>query len=358
MTKITHDIDIHPYNTFHLHCIARNFARITSVDDIHSLLSDTDTNHSKILILWGGSNILLQDEILDGLVIKNEIMWKEIIAQDETTVTIKVWAGENRDQFVRWCIQQWYTGIEQLVSIPGCVWASPMQNIWAYGVEVKDVIQNVEYIYIPTWEEKQISNSKCNFGYRESIFKHDLKNKVIITHVTFTLGIYTPETYQPNIWYGAIQDNLGDTKTITPHILATTISDIRASKLPDRTKLGTAWSFFKNPYIPAAQFQQLQKKHPEVKGRPLPLPSPSEGVGRGSEGEGKQLVKLSAGQLIDLAWLKGYRSWDAGTYKYHALVLINHGNATGTDLVQVALYIQETVYTKFGVRIEMEVNVV
>jgi len=348
MVKITHDIDIYPYNTFHLHCSARNFTIVSSVEDAQTLLQDLETDISKILILGGGSNILLQDDIYDWLVVKNEIMWKEIIAQDKSSVTIKIWAGENRDEFVRRSIEQWYTGIEQLVSIPWCVWASPMQNIWAYGVEVKDVITEVEYIHIETWETKTLSNPDCKFWYRESIFKKELKWQVIITYVSMKLGIYTPQTYSPNISYGAIEEKL-DTWNITPKLLAKTITQIRESKLPDWTKLGTAWSFFKNPYISSEQFEQLQKKHPEVKGWPV-SDSPLD------EWEMCTIYKLSAWQLIDLAGLKWYRSWDAGTYEKHALVLINHGSARGTDLVQVARHIQEVVEYKFGVEIEMEVN--
>ena len=445
--NIQENVNLQPYNTFHLECIADHFVEITKIEDFHELMQTQIFQDNPRLILGWGSNILLSSERFEGLVIMNNILGKEIIEQDDTSITIQVWAGENRNDFVRRSIEQGYSGIENLVSIPWSVGAAPIQNIWAYGVEAKSVITNVKAIMIPPvkgvdtpkWNGEvsgglesevskprlqsdlvKLSNSQCNFSYRSSIFKTELKDQTFITHVVFKLQKYNQDSYIPTISYGAIRDklsekspliqgewrsqrvcpgakgDLGGFENLDPHLLATTIADIRASKLPDRTKIWTAWSFFKNPIVSQEIFDKLQSQFPNLKWFPTNIPFnkhrhpvyPERSVFSGERNEWMQwtnvvegspestnlkhniesevskprlqsdLVKLSAGQLIDLSWLKGITKWKVGTYQNHALVLVNHGWGTGKELTALAKHIQDTVRDTFGIMIEPEVNYV
>ena len=348
--RIQANISLLPYNTFHLDCTAEQFCEISSIQDIHDLLTFTDLSTTNFLVLWWGSNILLTQPTYTWLVIKNNILGKEITEQSPTHTTLTVWAGENRNEFVLRAIDQWYTGIENLISIPGNVWAAPMQNIWAYGVEVKDTIVSVSGIYLlphrdhQPWDSFTLTSQQCEFGYRESIFKHALKGKLIITHVTFKLEIYSPESYTPNLSYGKVQEELDNASisTPTPGDIATTIAAIRASKLPDWTEIGTAGSFFKNPIISNDQRLVMHDQFPSLRWFP----------------QWDGTVKLSAGQLIDLAWCKGLQHGNVCVYHLHALVLTNPGNGTGEELVQLAEIIQDRVEKKFGILLNPEVNFV
>lgn len=392
--NIQENISLKPYNTFQIDCIAKYFVEISKITDLQELIQTKVFQDNKRFILWWGANILLTEEHFDGLTIKNNILGKEIIEEDEIFITIKVWGGENRDDFVWWIIDQGYCGIENLVSIPGSIGASPMQNIWAYGVEVWSCIESVscrtlspligtlqnntkQIKPLKWWALLELKKNECIFWYRTSIFKQELKDKVFITHVTFKLKKYTSKTYNPNIEYKAIQEKLIErtpspseavaTKGIldvpsgrdllTPKTIATIISEIRSSKLPNRRELGTAGSFFKNPIIPGSQFQELQKKFPSLKWRPSDVPSDK---GVDSSEQRKDLsggfVKLFAWQLIDLTWLKNLTRGNVGIYKKHALILVNHGWGTGQDIVKLAKHIQEQVFKKFWVQLSPEVN--
>ena len=407
---IEQKVNLQPYNTFHLECRADHFVEIKTIDDLHELIDTQVFKDSERLILWWGSNILLTQDHFDWLVIKNSISWKEILEEDASSITIQVWAGENRNDFVRRSIDQWYCGIENLVSIPGAVGAAPMQNIGAYGGEVKSVIQNVHCVRIgppdtrwtpleagervpwgegvdtTDWKEVveggllKLNNDQCSFSYRSSIFKTDLKDKVFITHVTFKLDKYTPTTYEPTISYGAIRDKLAECspkgelseglRGVTPEDIAKVVASIRSAKLPDRTQIGTAGSFFKNPIVSQAIFDKLQIQFPELRWFPTDSPlvtrwmTKSENVPWGKGGPGgicepdSRCIKLSAWQLIDLAGLKWLTQWQVGTYKNHALVLVNHGWGTGKELTDLAKHIQDTVYNAFGIILEPEVNYV
>lgn len=337
--KIQKNIDLLPYNTFHLSCKATYFVEINNINDLQELIPHEIFSSSPHLILGGGSNILLTNATYDWLAIKNKILWKKIREEKDTEVYIQVGSWENWNEFVLWSIEQWYTGIENLVSIPWNVGAAPMQNIWAYGVEVGEVITEVTYVALNTWKTHSISAKDCMFWYRDSIFKQTLKDTMCITHVTFCLQKYISETYIPKISYGAIQHTLQEYKHITPHLVATTIAAIRAEKLPDRTKIWTAGSFFKNPIVSNAQFEELQKNYPEIVWYP-------------HEGQ----IKLSAGQLIDLSGLKWITKDTVGTYKNHALVLVHYGWGTWKDIVDLSKHIQEKVYTIFSISIDPEVN--
>ena len=237
-----------------------------------------------------------------------------------------------------WSIRQNLSGIENLALIPGLVGASPMQNIGAYGVEVKDVITRVNYIEIRSGNKKSFTNSECNFGYRNSIFKEELRGKVVITKVVYKLS----KTPLKNIKYGAITEELKRLKKEpSPGNIAQAVINIRSSKLPDPKVLGNSGSFFKNPIIETSQFEEMKKEFPEMVGYTI------------SENK----TKIAAGWLIDNAGLKGYRKADAGVHKNQALVLVNYGNATGTEIINLAKEVQQKVKEKYGISIEPEVNI-
>lgn len=356
--NIETNIDLLPYNTFHFSCIADHFVIINRIEDRQLLVKTDIFAKNKRLILWGGSNILLTQDRFPGLIIKNEIMGKEIIAEDNESVTIKVWAGENWNDFVVRTIQQGYYGIENLVSIPGTVGAAPMQNIWAYGVEAGDYILQVEYGDL-NWQTHTLNKNDCQFWYRESIFKQALKDQTCITHVVFQLQKYDEKKYIPTMKYGAIEEKVyqllnnwqpttDNWQPITPSLIAQAVADIRASKLPDRTQIGTAGSFFKNPIIPESQYNSLKEQFPDLVGHSTPSWISNL----------EFYIKLSAGQLIDLSWLKGLDRGSVGTYHHHALVLIHNGWWTGADILRLCEHIQYVVYETFGVRIEAEVNII
>ena len=350
------NVSLLSYNTLQVECIARYFVEIATISELQKLVTiDIFKNHDHLIIGWW-SNILLTSSHYDGIVIKNNILGKEIIEEDDETVTIKVGAGENWNTFVEWTLEQWYCWLENLISIPWSVGAAPMQNIWAYGVEAKSSIQDVELIELEAWELKSISNNECDFWYRSSIFKAELKNKVFISHVTFALSKYSAESYEPNITYGAIQEQLEKQwiQQPTPKQVADIVRNIRASKLPDRTKIWTAGSFFKNPIIEQDLYEQLKKNYPNL----ITFPVEDTNSLKSEIGNRKSKVKLSAGQLIDLTGLKWLTQWNVGTYKNHALILVNHGWGTWTQIEQLAKHIQEKVFKKFGVQLEPEVNYV
>lgn len=363
--KIQTNVNLKPYNSFQLDCLARYFVIIESEADFLELMSTDIYQKNKNIIIWGGSNILLTQDIYEWLVIKNEITWKEIIDETDTQVTINVWWWENRDGFVWWAIERDFCGMENLVSIPGTVWAAPMQNIWAYGVEIQDLVQNVAWIDIPSATHIILANYECNFWYRDSIFKQALKNNFFISHVTVVLDKYNSQTYFPNISYGAIQDKLSQIShwvdlQLTPKLIAGVIASIRESKLPDWREIGTAGSFFKNPVVSKEKYKQLQSLDPSIKGYPISKQTnipPIKGV-EYSKADSGGLIKLNAWQLIDLAGLKGLQHGNVGTYHKHALVLINNGQWTGQELVELATRIQNIVKESFDIEIIPEVNYV
>lgn len=292
------------------------------------------------LLLGGGSNMLLVNDI-DNLVVHLNSKGKEIIKQDDKFVWLRVAAGENWHDFVLWCLENNYGGIENLALIPGNVGTCPIQNIGAYGVEVKDVIEEVHAIEIETSKEVILSNFECKFSYRDSIFKNTQKGKYILTGVTFKLST---KKHAINDSYGAIQTILAEKSVKEPTIkdIADSVIAIRSSKLPDPDKIGNSGSFFKNPIVPVADFKVLQKKYPSIP----------------SYAAGSKLVKLAAGWLIDQCGLKGKRIGDAGVHQKQALVLVNYGNATGENILDLAKSVQKEVKEKFGVTLEMEVNII
>ena len=325
------------HNTFGVDAKAKYFATFNSEEELADLLKSEITQKEPLFILGGGSNILLTKNF-DGLVLANEIKGIEIVSENENYNTIKVGAGEVWHDFVLWSIDKNLSGIENLALIPGLVGASPMQNIGAYGVEVKDVVESVDFIEIDSGNKKTIENSACNFGYRDSIFKHELKGKVVITKVVLKLS----RTPLNKTTYGAIDVELKNLNLeASPKNIAQAVINIRNSKLPDPKVLGNSGSFFKNPVIETTKFEELKKEFPEIVGYKV----------------SETKTKIAAGWLIDNAGLKGYRKADAGVHKNQALVLVNYGNATGLEIINLAKEIQIVVKEKYGIQIELEVKI-
>ncbi len=290
------------------------------------------------LVLGGGSNILFTRDV-DGLVLRNEISGMEICGEDTDHVYVKTGAGENWHQFVLYCINQGLAGVENLSLIPGNTGASPMQNIGAYGVELKDVFHELEAWHLKDKAWVKFSGADCHFGYRESVFKRALKDQFIIASVTFKLR------RKPvfHISYGAIEQELslmGITE-LSIRAISDAVIRIRSSKLPDPAVIGNAGSFFKNPEIGPEQFESLKLTYPKIVGYPL---------------AGKKF-KLAAGWLIEQAGWKGYREGDAGCHEKQALVLVNYGHATGQEIYSLSENILQDVQAKFGVTLEREVNI-
>ena len=328
------------YNTFAIEVYARYFATFSSVEDLQTLLS-TNSNLLPTLILGGGSNILLTKNY-DGFVLKNEISGIEIISESEEEVFIKVGAGISWHCFVMYCVEKNYGGVENLSLIPGNVGASPMQNIGAYGVEIKDVFYELEALDLKEKNIKTFTAGECEFGYRESVFKKKYKDQFAILNVTVRLR------KKPvfNISYGAIEEELK--KMEVEHLSIKSISDavihIRSSKLPDPKLIGNAGSFFKNPVLHKHELE----KH-ELRNSPANIPFYQ---------IDEDHFKTPAGWLIEQCGWKGYRKDDAGCYDKQALVLVNYGNATGKEIYNLSEEIILSVKEKFGIILEREVNII
>lgn len=305
-------------------------------------LKEVLSNNQDFLVLGGGSNLLLLHDIQKPVLHIN-IKGKEIIHETEEAVWVKVKAGENWHEFVLWTLESSYGGIENLALIPGNVGTTPMQNIGAYGVEVKDVIEKVYAIEIATQKESVFANTECEFDYRESIFKKSLKGQYIITAVSFKL---TKNKHHIQDSYGAIQQVLSDQSITNPGIndIADAVIHIRQSKMPDPKEIGNSGSFFKNPVVDKIQFERLLEKYPDIPNYPVP--------------KNKKKVKLAAGWLIDRCGLKGYREGAAGVHEKQALVLVNYGKATGKEILILSQKVQKKVFDKFGVQLQPEVNII
>lgn len=336
MNLIRENYSLKAFNTFGIDQNAEYFAEIQTNDELIAILKSEQWQNKPYLILGGGSNILLCGDI-KGLVIKiNTKGIEHKISNNDVFVTAQ--AGEIWHDFVCKCVQNNWGGIENLSLIPGCVGASPIQNIGAYGVEVKDVIHNVEVLNIHTLTIENFNNSDCKFGYRESVFKNEYKGKYIVTSVTYKL------TKNPSInsSYGAINDILLRKNISNPTIadISNAIIEIRQSKLPDPKVIGNAGSFFKNPEVEEIVYSKIKESYPDV---------PSfQGT--------NNLIKVPAGWLIEKAGWKGRTFENYGVHKNQALVLVNYGNAKGIDIKNLASEIQNDVFIKFGIKLQNEVN--
>ena len=335
--EIQQQVSLRHFNTFGLESEAEYFAEPQSVEELTDLLKDSRYMQIPKFILSGGSNVLFTKNI-DALVIHPDIKGIKKIKEDEEFVWLDAGGGEVWQDLVNYCVNNNYAGIENMSLIPGTVGAAPMQNIGAYGVEVKDVIETVSAVSISTAEPRIFSREECQFGYRESVFKKELKNQYIITGVVFKLK-KSPDF---NIEYGDIKRTLAEMKVENLSIKA--ISDavirIRQSKLPDPAVIGNAGSFFKNPEIDLLQYELLKESYPEIPGYPV--------------GPGK--VKVPAGWLIEQAGWKGYREGQIGVHERQALVLVNYGGGRGEDIKLLSEKIKASIVEKFGISLSTEVN--
>lgn len=336
---IEEHIDLQALNTFGLHVRAKYYTEIHEVDELYDLTRQLEFQTQRRLILGGGSNMLLMNDYA-GLVIRNCLLGTEVIDEDDDHIWLNVQAGENWHNLVTYCVDQGWGGLENLALIPGCVGAAPIQNIGAYGVEFKDVFVSLEAFH---WDDRSIHvyyTKDCAFGYRDSVFKRKLKNKVMILSVTIKLS-KTPEV---NTAYGAIQKVLDEKSITRPKIMDVyeAVIQVRQSKLPDPEEIGNAGSFFKNPELPKAEAERILKDYPDAPHYVI----------------NDETTKIPAGWMIDQCGLKGYRNGDAGVHTEQALVIVNHGNAKGDELVGVARMVQKTVKETFGVTLQPEVNII
>ncbi|MES2411605.1 MAG: UDP-N-acetylmuramate dehydrogenase [Bacteroidota bacterium] len=335
---IQNNFSLKKYNTFGIEAKARQFVAVHSFEDLKTILQQYQSEPK--FILGGGSNMLLTQDI-QSLVIHIDLKGKKTLKEDDDFVWVESQAGENWHEFVLWTINQNFGGLENMSLIPGNVGTTPVQNIGAYGTEMKDTFVSCDAMNIATQEMKTFTKEDCHFGYRESIFKHDAKDQFVITSVIFKL---TKRNHRINTSYGDITKELEKQNIATPTLkdVSNAVIAIRQSKLPDPKELGNSGSFFKNPIIPKAQYEKAHALHPEM---PHYVVSETE-------------VKVPAGWLIERAGFKGKRFGDAGIHKNQALVLVNYGNATGQEILAVSKDIQATILREFGIAIDAEVNVI
>ena len=336
--EIQTNFSLKNYNTFGIEAKAKQFIAVHNVDELRAVLAQN--KYQKKFILGGGSNMLLTKDI-EALVIHIDLKGKKIIKETDDFVWVESQAGENWHELVIWSIDQNFGGLENMSLIPGNVGTTPVQNIGAYGTEIKDTFDSCEAMTIENQEMKTFSNSDCHFGYRESVFKNECKDQHIITSVVFKL---TKHNHKINTSYGDITTELAKHNIVNPTLkdVSNAVIAIRQSKLPDPKELGNSGSFFKNPILLKTDFEKIHQKFPEMKYYEV------------SETE----VKVPAGWLIEQAGYKGKRFGDAGIHKNQALVLVNYGNATGQEILDVSKNIQETIFKTFGIQIEAEVNVI
>lgn len=339
MIQIEENKDLKPLTTFGVKANARYFCTVTKINELTELIHHPVYKNNSYFILGGGSNILFTSDY-DGLVIQNALKGISIKHETNTAIDIEVMAGENWHNLVLYCVQHNWGGIENLSLIPGTVGAAPIQNIGAYGVEVKEVIKSVTGIDLETGITKTWLNHECDFGYRDSIFKSQLKEKFFISSITLTLS---KKLHRINTSYGAINDVLKQQHITSPTIqqVSDAVIQIRRSKLPDPVVIGNAGSFFKNPSITELHYQHLQKKFPTIPGY----------------ASVNQEVKVPAGWLIEQCGWKGKRIGDVGVHTQQALVLVNYTNGTGKEILSLALQIISSVKEKFNIELICEVNI-
>ncbi|SIO54878.1 UDP-N-acetylmuramate dehydrogenase [Chitinophaga niabensis] len=337
--SVLENVSLRPYNTFGIDATARYFASFDSPAVLQAILEDPKWEGVPKMILGGGSNILLTKDY-EGLVLKNEIKGIHILKEDEEHVYVQAGAGENWHQFVMYCIDKNLAGLENLSLIPGNVGASPMQNIGAYGVEIKDVFYELDAWHVKDQQLVKFSKEACEFGYRESVFKRKYKDQFVILQVTYRLN----KIPHFNTSYGAIEQEMErmGVKELSIRAISDAVIQIRSSKLPNPAEIGNAGSFFKNPEISKEKYEALKEAFPAIVAYPLP----------------HDQYKLAAGWLIEQSGWKGYRDGDAGVHAKQALVLVNYGHASGEELVELSWKVIESVKEKFGVVLEREVNII
>ncbi len=336
--KLLENYSLKNQNTFGIDISARWFCSVTQTSELQQLLSDIYFKNTPKLILGGGSNILFTRNF-EGLVIRNRIENIQLIAEDNDSVLVSAGGGMNWHAFVIYTIEHNYSGLENLSLIPGCVGAAPIQNIGAYGVEIKNTFHSLTAINLADGSLKTFDATACRFGYRDSVFKQEAKNKYAIVEVTFRLK----KNSELNTSYGAIEEELKKMHVDHPTLsdVSNAVITIRQSKLPDPKVIGNAGSLFKNPEVPKETFDRIKANYPGLVGYPA-----------------TDKMKLAAGWLIEQCGWKGKRIGNCGMHEKQALVLVNYGGATGKELLEHAKKVQESVVQKFGVFLEMEVNII
>lgn len=338
MKTIQKNISLKSFNTFGIEAKAKLFASFESIEELKDLLGNPELKKEKLLLLGGGSNLLFLSDFFDGVVLQNNIKGIDIIHENENEVIIKSGAGEIWHELVLFTISKNWGGLENLSLIPGTVGAAPMQNIGAYGVEIKDTFVSLEAFEIETGKLKTFQLNECQFGYRSSIFKKEAKGKFIITSVSFKLS-KKPVLHTS---YGAITDTLAQMgiKELSVKAISNAVIHIRESKLPNPKEIGNAGSFFKNPEVSVSVFEKIKSEYPEVPSYPT-VPG---------------MTKIPAGWLIEKCGWKGKKVGETGVHKNQALVLVNYGNAKGAEVQALSIEIQKSVQKAFGIELEAEVN--
>jgi len=337
MSQLLENYSLKEYNTFGFDVKARYFFSFTDEMDLIDLVENNNFTGNDVLVIGGGSNILFVEDY-SGIVIYPQNKSLEILQEDDNQIYLRVSAGYNWDDLVKYCVEKGWGGLENLSHIPGNVGASPVQNIGAYGVEVGDLIHSVDVVNIETGEQKIFEKNQCEFGYRDSVFKNKFRNLFVVTHVVFELN----KKSEVSLAYGHLQKEVEKIGEASITNVRKAVIAIREAKLPDPKEIGNAGSFFKNPVISIDKANELKNKYADMPEYIL------------ESGE----VKLAAGWLIDQCGLKGYREGDVGVHKEQALVLVNYGNGTGFDIVKLANKIKNSVFNKFAVMLEQEVKVV
>lgn len=339
--SVQENVNLAPFNTLHVEAEARFFLSVGGEDQLRNFVAGDLRKYTEsgLFVLGGGSNVLFAKDF-DGLILHIDIKGREVVRQTDKHVWLRVGAGESWHETVLYCVEQGWGGIENLSLIPGTVGAAPIQNIGAYGVELQDVFEELEAVEVATGETKTFNGEACRFGYRDSIFKNELKGAFIISSVTIRLS----KNPVLNTEYGAIRQELAKRKIEHPTIrdISAIVIDIRNSKLPRPEDLGNAGSFFKNPILSQEEYEQVKEDYPSLPAYPM---SPEE-------------VKVPAGWLIEQAGWKGRVVGRAGTYKQQALVIVNHGGATAKEILELSGKICESVKQKFGIALVPEVNIV
>ncbi len=337
--KIVENQSLLKYNTFNVDVKSRYFSECSTVSEIKETIELSKKENLLPLILGSGSNILFTKDY-DGIIIKNNIQGFKIIDETDEHILVKCGAGEIWDDLVNYCVERNYGGVENLSLIPGTVGAAPIQNIGAYGVELKDAFYSLSGIFLEDLEEKTFYENDCNFGYRYSIFKEELKNKFVVTELILKLS----KNPAINIEYLSLKNAAKkiNSKELTVKKVSELVTQIRRSKLPDTNIIGNAGSFFKNPVVD-------QKTANKIK---------SEFVDAIQYQIDNNQYKIPAGWLIEKCGLKGMRAGDTGTYEKQALVLVNHGKASGKEIYKLAEYISKQVYSNFNINLETEVNII
>lgn len=335
--NIQHNVSLKPYNTFGIDVVAKHFVTTSTLKDLKMILELQE--YPEKLILGGGSNILLTKDI-NGLVVLINLKGISVTSKTNNTVLVKANAGENWHEFVLWTLAHDYGGLENMSLIPGNVGTSPIQNIGAYGVELKDSFESCEAINLETKAITTFNKDQCHFGYRNSIFKQQAKGKYIITSVTFKLST---KNHILHTNYGAITAKLETMKVTEPTIqeVSNAVIAIRKSKLPNPKEIGNSGSFFKNPVVDKSTYLHLLNQFPDIPCYPV----------------SETKVKIPAGWLIEKAGFKGKRLGNYGVHKNQALVLVNYGGATGSDILKLSEIIQQTIQRIFNISIESEVNI-